>query len=105
MSGSPDLDLLVDSPGDDVLTGRGDTDFFIMGWGGNDRITDFNEADDDEIWLPDLASDHGLTHAGVVALARSERGGTLIDLTRYGRGTIFLENFDISSLSVGDFTL
>ena len=58
------------------------------------------------LYLPDdLVSDFGLPHADVIAAARQEGDGVLIDLTSYGMGTIFLKYFHIDSLSAGDIRL
>lgn len=106
VSGGPGIDLLVGGAGDDTFAGRGDADLFIVGESGNDTILDFNEDQDDVIKVPDeLKTDFGLTHADVIAAARQEEDGVLIDLTGYGMGTIFLKYFRIEWLSPGDIWL
>ena len=103
--GGSGIDIIGDSPGDDRLSGGGDGDLFALEYGGNDRIDDFSEEDDDMIWFVDLAADHGLTHADVIAAARQDGGDVVIDLSSYGRGTVRIKSFSIDSLSVGDITL
>ena len=106
VSGGPGLDILAGGSGDDTLSGRGEADLFLVGESGNDTILDFNEEDDDVIQVPeDLKRDFGLTHADVIAAARQEGDGVLIDLTGYGMGTIFLKYFRTEWLSPGDIWL
>ena len=101
--GGSGLDILVDGPGDDTFSGGGGTDLFLVGRSGNDTIVDFSEEDNDLLFLEnDLVKDHGLTHADVIAAARQDGEDVLIDLTRYGMGTIRLRYFDINHLSSGD---
>ena len=74
--GGPTFDIFIGSDGDDTFEGRGDIDLFVVGEGGNDTILDFNDDDDDVIYLPDdLVKDFGVTHADVIAAARQEAGG------------------------------
>ena len=87
------------------MEGRGGSDVFRLVHGGNDRIDDFSEEDDDVIWFVALAADHGLTHADVLAAARQDGGDVVIDLSGYGRGTVRIKSFSIDSLSVGDIIL
>ena len=103
--GGSGIDIIGDSRGDDRLSGGGDGDLFALEYGGNDRIDDFSEEDDDMIWFVDLAADHGLTHADVIAAARQDGGDVVIDLSGYGRGTVRIKSFSIESLSVGDIIL
>ena len=103
--GGSGIDLIVDSSGDDRLGGGGDGDVFLLEHGGNDRIDDFSEEDDDVIWFVDLAENHGLTHSDVIAAARQDGDDVVIDLSSYGRGTVRIKNFSIDSLSVGDILL
>ena len=106
VSGGPGIDIFVDSEDDDIFRGRDDSDLFILTEGGNDTIVDFNDHDDDILWLNgDLADEFGLTKFDVIAAAKQESGGVLLDFSSYGLGTIFLKNFNIESLSAGDIKL
>ena len=85
------------------MEGRGDSDLFVLSDGGNDTIVDFNDHDDDVLWLSgDLDEEFGLTVFDVIAAARQEPEGVLIDLSRYGLGTVLLKDFHIDGLSEGD---
>ena len=99
--GGPGIDLLVGGDGDDTLEGRGAPDLFLVGKRENDTIVDF-DGEDDVIFLPEkLVEDFGLTHADVIAAARQEPDGVLIDLSSYGMGTVFLKNFHTDWLRSG----
>ena len=52
--GGSGIDIIADSRGDDRLSGGGEGDIFVLEYGGNDRIDDFSEEDDDVIWFVGL---------------------------------------------------
>ena len=104
--GGSGLDILVGGHGDDTFSGGGELDLFVeVGASGNDTIVDFSEEDDDVLYFTDPFGDHGLTHADIIAAARQDGGDVLIDLTRYGGGTIRLKNFSIDRLDAEDIRL
>lgn len=119
IEGSRGDDELVGSAGDDRLTGRegndyiegaagndrleggsGDDVFYFKRGHGDDRIVDFGSGD--VIVLVGL----GITKAQVLGAATASRsGGTWIDLTPFGGGTINLSGYPRNNLDESDFLL
>lgn len=100
--GGPGTDIIGDSVNDDTLQGGRNADLFLLSGGGDDTIIDFDldESDayaDDVLWIGGL-EDFGLTRSDVIALARQNADGTLIDLSNYDRGTIFLQGVNKEEL-------
>ena len=104
VTGGPGFDIMLDSSGDDTMQGRAGFDMSVFAEGGNDTIVDFSydpiDDYDDVILVIDLYEEFDLTRSDVIDAAQSKDGGVLIDLTAYGRGTIFLQNFHIDELGL-----
>ena len=96
-------DHLWGGTSDDTMTGGGGADTFMFWEGhGNDRITDFNIADDkiDLTWF-----DNAIIWSDLQAAMRDENGSTVIDLSQWGGGTVTLEGVTISELTAEMFDL
>ena len=100
--GSDGNDTLRGSARDEQFDGRRGRDTFVFGLGhGNDTISDFIDGED----LIDL-NELGLSDNDVLnAASPSSSGGTRIDLTGHGGGTITLSNFPHGSLEGSDLLL
>ena len=98
--GGPGEDIILDDWGDDVIEGGGGADRFLFWHNGNDTVVDFNVDAGDTIELPGLAAEFGVSHSDVIASAQQEGEDIVLDLARYGRGTIRLKDNDINRLDV-----
>ncbi|WP_373503672.1 calcium-binding protein [Aestuariivirga sp.] len=102
LSGGFGLDTLNGGRGDDTLSGGASSDVFVFRRGdGHDRITDFADTRD----KLDLSAFHFASVADVRALASNRPGGVLIDLRAEDGGTIFIDNFTLTSFGSGDLIL
>lgn len=99
LKGGTGEDLLVGGEGDDRLTGGAGADTFAFTPDhGDDTITDFADGED----LIDLSALEGI--AGFEDLnIETNRGTTVIDLTRQGGGTIRLDGTVTDDLDAADF--
>ena len=85
-------------PGNDIMTGRGDKDIFILGKNsGDDRITDF-ESGEDKL---DLTAYSFTTGAQVLSNAKNSQNDVLIELDN--NNSVRLSNLSKSDLKAGDF--
>ena len=86
------------------VDGRGGENwFFFDDDGGHYTIMNFGQRGDDTLVID--GAELGLTKSDVIAAARSEEGGVLIDLSSYGGPRIHLVNYDITEFSQHDFLL
>ena len=96
-------DVLFDGAGNDILTGGADADLFIIG-GGDDRITDYNQAEGDIIDLSELVDiEAGETlddHLSVLDDG-SVSGETVIEVNDTG-DTVTFEGIVLSGASNSD---
>ena len=101
MGGSGD-DRIRGDRGDNRLQGRGGRDIFVFGPEfGNDTIYDFTDGVD-RIDINELNIDGGISD---VASAITGTEDILIDLSRFGEGTIRLRNFDIDDFDESDYLI
>ena len=85
LSGGSGGDLLDGGIGNDTMTGNGGADSFWMSEG-KDRITDFNAAEGDEIWLTKLDTRYTMDNVDgdIVIQQISEDGSVAAELTVVG---------------------
>ena len=100
-------DIIKSSERDEAFLGRGGRDTFVFGLGhGRDFIGRFTDGED-RIDLNEL----GLTNEQVMSVATHRNpsgqflGGTELDLTSFGGGTIILGEFLLADLDPSDFLL
>ena len=96
-------DIFVHSGGFALLDGGAGSNMFFLEDEGHRRIVDFDKNGDDTIVLD--FDDEGISHADVIAAARQEAEGVLIDLSSYGLGTILLEDHHIDDFGRWDFRI
>ena len=101
LNGDEGADTLNGGAGDDDLTGGGGADTFVFAPGnGDDVIVTFAEADD----KIDLRA-FGLDADELKAAISVRAGNTVINLGKYGGGTITLQGTDIDVLEKGTGTV
>ena len=99
LMGGKGRDTLEGGEGNDRLTGGSGRDVFVFGTGnGADAVTDFTDGKDriDLRAFSDIGSFSDVNAAAV-------SGGTNIDLSAHGGGTVLLEGFALANLDPTDF--
>ena len=101
LTGREGNDYIEGAAGDDRLEGgSGDDVFYFKRGHGNDHIVDFGSGD--VIVFEGL----GVTKAQVLGAATLSRsGGTWIDLTPFGGGTLILSGYPRNNFDESDFLL